>query len=181
MFRKVLLGILFLCLVQVNQRALFAEESGKSENTAVSAQAQAPTPEEQQKFIEGQQKMASIMTEARAKIAQLTQEHSALAAKNASPEELDAKAKEIDAVKKAAIAKIRELGPVGMPLAPHEVRPALSPEKQAELKSLVEKRRQMISEGAGHKEVAEISQKIQDIYSPKPAPSSQAGSSNSKK
>ena len=139
----------------------------ENENKVVKNDAPAPagpTPEQRQKVM-------MIMEDGRAKFEKLVKERTELVAKNASPAEVQAKTNEMEELKKTTLQTLRKIDP-SIYFGPPQGRDVstLPIEKQAELKLLIEKRRQMVDGGAGHREVAEITKKISDIYSSEPKP-----------
>ena len=116
----------------------------------------------------GEQALILKLEEAKNKIEQLNKEKNDLIQKGATAEEIQRKTNEISAVQRSAIQSIEVSQP---PAPPNQVARAgnvppplkLSPEDQAEIQSLIEKRRTMVLGGATHKDVQEITQKIKQI------------------
>ena len=111
------------------------------------------------------------LEEAKSKIDQLNKEKSELIQKGGSNEEIQKKTNEISAIQRSAIQLIeasRPPMPANQAMGAGNVPPPtlkLSPEDQAKVQSLIEKRRTMVLNGATHKDIQEMTQKIRQILS----------------
>ena len=167
--------VLFAFFLFVLPPVVFSEQEGAlNQKKAVPESDQAGSEEAKKQYMELQQKIAEATKEPREKIGKLIKEHDELLLKNAPASEVEAKVAEIKEAQKTVMQIAQKIAPPGMSpfgMPGQNARP-LSAKEQEELKSLLDERRQKVVGGAGHQEVADLTEKIRKIYSPEQPPAS---------